>query len=484
MFVYEWVRREPYYVQLVWEWRQDPVAREMSFHSEPETLEQFAKRFEEDFAIGTLPPLLIWEGDERVAYVKFLPVDEAGWVEIGVMVHPVARRRGIGAAVLKEMVEWVQEKGFRGIQARIKKGNIASLKAFEKAGYRRSGEKENVFSYRLELGMQQPVLVIAEAGSNWADIGLEGAYRLIEAAAEAGADVVKFQMFRGRDTYVENAGVADYLGQEIQSLFQELELPDAFIPDLVKRCEKAGVEFMASVFSLRDLAVIDPYVKRHKIGSYEISYPQLIAGAVKTGKPLYLSTGVSTAEDIAWAVSICDPQQLTLLQCTGSYPAPLEEMNLHAIAWLRDRFHVPVGLSDHSENPLLAPIAAVTLGATAIEKHFTLDKKQKGPDHKFAVEPHELKTMVQAIRNTEKALGTGFKKVLPSEQELYLFARRSVQATRDIAVGEILRLGQNLGVLRPGKQKKGMHPRYLLQVEGKKALRSVPKGDGIQEGDF
>lgn len=344
--------------------------------------------------------------------------------------------------------------------------------------------------------MDRRVFIIAEAGSNWRmgstprDIAMAKA--LIECAAEAGADAVKFQTYRPESVYVANAGVSGYLEQsgdkrDISEIFADLAMPYEMIPILADYSSRCGVEFMSTPFSVDDFTAIDPYVRRHKIASYEISHPLLLQAAGASAKPLILSTGASTIQDITWA----DDQfrrsggtDLTLMQCTAKYPAPPESLNLNVLRTLAEEFSAPVGLSDHSRHPLLAPVAAVALGAVAIEKHFTLHNKLPGPDQAFAITAEELKQMVQAIRTTEKMMGAGDKVIFAQEQELATFARRGLQATRDIAPGEILKQGVNFDILRPGNQKQGLHPRHLGQIEGKPAARPIALGQGLTEGDW
>jgi N-acetylneuraminate synthase len=200
-------------------------------------------------------------------------------------------------------------------------------------------------------------------------------------------------------------------------------------------------------------------------------------------------TGVQTCAlpIFDWALAFfrqAGGREAVLLQCTAKYPAPAESLNLRVIPWLSRRFGVPAGLSDHSRHPVHAPVAAVALGARVIEKHYTLDNRLPGPDHAFAVTPAELRLMVQAIRETEKALGDGIKAVLPEEGELAAYARRGLQAVKEIEPGEILAEGVNYAILRPGQQRLGLHPRHLARLEGRPARRRVPLGDGLQEGDW
>ena len=338
------------------------------------------------------------------------------------------------------------------------------------------------------------VFIIAEAGSNWRmgerHRDIQMAKTLIDHSADAQADAIKFQSFASKNVYVENAGRPDYMAKSnnsINEIFKDISLPIDVIPLLADHSKERGIKFMSSVFSVEDAKAIDPYVSIHKIASYEITHSRLIEFVAGTGKPLILSTGAATYEEIEWAIDDFHRhggKQVTLMQTTAKYPAPLSTLNLKTIPTLMNRFGVPVGLSDHSRDAVIGPVAAVALGASVIEKHFTLHNSLPGPDHAFALTPKELKDMVRAIRNTEDALGRGEKSVLPEERELREYAQRGIQAIRAIKKGDILKEGVNIDILRPGRQKKGLHPRFLPQIEGKRSKRNIPKGQGIVMTDY
>jgi N-acetylneuraminate synthase len=244
---------------------------------------------------------------------------------------------------------------------------------------------------------------------------------------------------------------------------------------------------MSTPFSVEDAKAIDPYTNYHKIASYEISHLRLIEYIASTGKPTFLSTGGTNKEEIRWALEKFSSNgggKITLLQTTAKYPAPIDSLNLKAMIDLKNEFNVDVGLSDHSTDPVIGPVTATALGASVIEKHFTLDKKLPGPDHSFALNPDELAEMVKSIRNTEKCLGEGKKIVLNEELELRDYAQRTIQCIKQISKGDIFIEGKNIEVLRSGKQRKGLHPRFLEKIQGKKSTRDVPIGDGIMEEDY
>ena len=340
------------------------------------------------------------------------------------------------------------------------------------------------------------VFIIAEAGSNWRmgtpERDMKMAKTLIDVASEAGADAIKFQTYRAHSVYVPNAGNSDYLSnagikESINKIFEDLSMPYEMIPKLAKYSKKKNIEFMSTPFSVEDAKAIDPYTNYHKIASYEISHLRLIEYIASTGKPTFLSTGASNKEEIKWALETFFSNgggKITLLQTTAKYPAPISSLNLKAMIDLKNEFDVDVGLSDHSTDPIIGPVIATALGASVIEKHFTLDKKLPGPDHSFALNPNQLKEMIRSIRDAEKGLGSGEKVVLDEESELRDYAQRTIQCIKPISKGDIFVEGENVNVLRSGKQRKGLHPRFLEKIQGRKSTRNIPIGDGIMEEDY
>jgi len=334
--------------------------------------------------------------------------------------------------------------------------------------------------------------VIAEAGSNWKcgsyEEDLMQAKKLISVAAKAGADAVKFQTYKPETIYVKDAGTANYLSEHginenINDIFENLSMSYKMIPELAKICKQENIIFMSTPFSIEDAKEVDPCVSIHKVSSFEINHIRLLEFLAKTGKPILISTGASTYTEIDFAVNLIKKynSKIGLLQCTSKYPSPLDALNLGVIPHMKSRYNLPVGLSDHSIEPIIGPIVAVGIGATIIEKHFTLDRNLPGPDHPFALIPDELELMIQSIRNSEKSKGTGQKEVLPEEKELHQFATRSLQAIKDISKGEMLQEGVNFEVLRPGNKIRGLDARFLETVNGKKSVKEIKIGDGIIE---
>ena len=345
---------------------------------------------------------------------------------------------------------------------------------------------------KIDIADQYRTFIIAEAGSNWKSGTLEDdlarAKELIKTASKAGADAVKFQTYRPETVYVQNAGNSNYLSkhginENINDIFKHLSMPYEMIPELHKYCKQEDILFMSTPFSVDDAKQIDPFVELHKVASYEINHVRLLEFLAETNKPIIVSTGASTYEEIDFAVNLLKKKINTigLLQCTAKYPTTLDSLNLFVIPQLKTRYNLPVGLSDHSIDPIIGPLLAVGAGATIIEKHFTLDRNLPGPDHPFALVPNELEIMVQAIRKADSAKGTGKKEILDVETELRRFATRSIQAIKNIKKGETLREGYNIDVLRPGNRIRGLDARFLSSVNGKKAKTDIETGDGVTE---
>lgn len=347
--------------------------------------------------------------------------------------------------------------------------------------------------YFSSLNNPNHTFVIAEAGSNWKcgsyEDDLRQGIELIKLASQAGADAVKFQTYKPESVYVKGAGKSQYLSkakinEDIYQIFSKFSMPYEMIPELSESCKKNNILFMSTPFSVEDVNQIDPFIKIHKIASYEINHVKLIESMVSKKKPIIISTGACTLEEIDFVVNLLrknGEMNFALMQCTAKYPAPIDSMNLSVIPMLKTKYNVPVGLSDHSMDPIIAPLIAIGLGATIIEKHFTLDKNLSGPDHQFALDPNELRIMIKTIRTADKSKGSGDKKILDVEKELHQFASRSLQATRKIKKGEILVEGENFDVLRPGNRNRGLEARFLDIVNGKKAKKDVSIGDGIED---
>lgn len=329
------------------------------------------------------------------------------------------------------------------------------------------------------------VLIIGEAGVNH-NGSMEMAKQLIDAAAVAGVDYVKFQTFKAEKLVTKEAKQAEYQQRNAKddsqyAMLKKLELSEAQHEELIAYCKEKGVKFLSTAFDMESVE----YLHSLKLGLWKIpsgeitNYPYLKAIA-QYGEPVILSTGMCEMEDVQNAVNVLckyglKKEQITVLHCNTEYPTSMQDVNLKAMLAIKDEVEVKVGYSDHTQG-IEVPIAAVALGAEVIEKHFTLDRMLPGPDHKASLEPNELKAMVDAIRNIEQALGDGQKHVSASEEKNKAIARKSIVAAKDIKKGEFL-TEDNLTTKRPGT---GISPMRWEEVIGTKAIRDFAKDELIE----
>ena len=350
------------------------------------------------------------------------------------------------------------------------------------------------------------VFIIAEAGVNH-NADLEMALALVDAAADAGADAVKFQTFKAEALASAAAPKADYQirttdeGESQLDMLKRLELPREWHRDLAERSREKGIAFLSTPFDMESLRFLVDEMKLEtlKIPSGEITNGPLLLEAGRSGCKIILSTGMSTLDEVEGALGVLafamtgntEPSEdvfqgafaseagkkalsetVTLLHCTTEYPAPIEDANLNAMETMRDAFGLRVGLSDHTPG-IAVVIAATGLGAAVIEKHFTLDRTLPGPDHRASLEPGELKDMVSGIRAVERAMGNGEKVPRPSEIKNMVITRKSLVALRPIKSGETF-TKDNLGVKRPGS---GISPMAYWAHLGREAERDLAEGE-------
>lgn len=328
------------------------------------------------------------------------------------------------------------------------------------------------------------VFIIAEAGVNH-NGNIETAKKLVDVAADAGADAVKFQTFTAEKLVCKNACKAAYQlettdRQETQyEMLKKLELTKGMHEELINYCEKRNIAFLSTPFDEDSLDLLMEYdLEIIKISSGEITNYPLLKKIAQTGKRVILSTGMSTMEEVKKAVHVLsdnDSKDITLLHCTTQYPTSYEDVNLKAMQTMEREINLKVGYSDHTKG-IEVPIAAVALGAKVIEKHFTLDRNMEGPDHKASLEPNELKAMVSAIRNIELALGDGVKRVSRSERENLVIARKSIVASKKIKKGEMLSC-ENITTKRPGN---GINPMRWNEIIGTVAIRDFEEDELIE----
>lgn len=331
------------------------------------------------------------------------------------------------------------------------------------------------------------VMIIAEAGVNH-NGNIENAFRLIDAAAIAGVDYIKFQTFKADKLVSSSAKKADYQinntknSSETQlQMLQKLELSQEQHAQLIAYCKEKDIQFFSTAFDLDSLEYLHKVgLQMVKIPSGEITNLPYLRKAASLFKKVVISTGMTTVSEIKEAVKVftdagIPKENITILHCNTEYPTPMDDVNLKAMLHIQEVFETEVGYSDHTLG-IEVPIAAVAVGASIIEKHFTLDKTMTGPDHKASLEPNELKVMVSAIRNIEKALsGSGEKKVSPSEQKNIAIARKSIVAIKNIQKGQIFS-EENIGVKRPGT---GISPMRWDEIIGMTATKDFEEDELI-----
>lgn len=327
------------------------------------------------------------------------------------------------------------------------------------------------------------VFIIAEAGVNH-NGSFDIACQLVDAAVDAGVDCIKFQTFKAKNIASRNAGKADYQkvtekSSSQQEMLKKLELPFEDFVKLKDYCDEKGIYFLSTPFDMESIDFLKHIdMPFWKIPSGEMTNLPYLIEVAKTNSPVVMSTGMCEMDEIESAMSVLmehGTKDIKLLHCNTEYPTPFGDVNLRAMQKMRDRFGVEVGYSDHTKG-IEVPVAAVALGATIIEKHFTLDRSMEGPDHKASLEPWELTNMVDSIRHIERALGNGDKTPSPSEIKNKIVARKSIVANKSIKKGDVFTT-ENIAVKRPGN---GISPMKWFEVIGSKAIRDFEEDELIE----
>lgn len=331
------------------------------------------------------------------------------------------------------------------------------------------------------------VIIIAEAGVNH-NGSLDTAKKLIDAAADSGVDYVKFQTFKADKLVTKSASRANYQDSNTgdkdsqYEMLKKLEISKEMHQDLIHYCESKNIKFLSTAFDLESLAYLKTLgLKLAKIPSGEITNLPYLRAMAKLFPEIILSTGMANMDEIKAAFSVLiengtKQENITILHCNTEYPTPMEDVNLKAMLDIQKQLKTKIGYSDHTLG-IEVPIAAVALGAKVIEKHFTLDRNLPGPDHKASLEPGELKAMVSAIRNIEKAIsGSGIKEESPSEKKNKPIARKSIVASRNIKKGEVFS-EENISIKRPGT---GINPMRWDEILGHKAIKDFQEDNLIE----
>ena len=331
---------------------------------------------------------------------------------------------------------------------------------------------------------ENKTFIIAEAGVNH-NGSFELAKQLVDKAVWAGADCIKFQTFNSKNLVSKNAQKAEYQKKTTDSsetqldMLKKLELSKEEFVEIRDYCNQKGIMFLSTPFDLESIDFLSSIgVKTWKVPSGEITNYPFLRAIGKRKESVIMSTGMCTLDEVRDAIKVLKDfgtTDITLLHCTTEYPAPYDSVNLKAMLTLKNEFGFNVGYSDHTKG-IEIPVAAVAMGASVIEKHFTLDKNMEGPDHKASLEPDELKQMVQSIRNVELALGDGIKKPSEAEKKNIAIARKSIVAACDIKKGEMF-TEENLTAKRPGN---GISPMNWAEVLGKIAKRDFSEDELIE----
>lgn len=328
------------------------------------------------------------------------------------------------------------------------------------------------------IGNSEPCFIIAEAGVNH-NGKIKLAKRLVDVAVDAKVDAVKFQTFKSEGVVTKETGIAEYvkknIGEDIKQidLIKKFELKYNDFRILKEYCDNKNIVFLSTPHSFDAIDFLEDLVPVYKFGSGDITNIPALKYAARKGKPMILGTGMSTLEEVKTAVQAIKKEgnnQIIVLHCTTNYPCSLEEVNLNAIKTMKEELDCLIGYSDHTTG-ITVPVIAKAFGAVVIEKHFTLDKKLSGPDHKASLEPNELKIMVEEIRNVEKALGSPEKKPTKSEKEIMKIVRKSIVAKQDIEKGSVIKEDM-IEIKRPGT---GIKPSDLNLIIGKKAKKRISK---------
>lgn len=338
------------------------------------------------------------------------------------------------------------------------------------------------------IGENQPPIVIAEAGVNH-NGSIKLAKELIDIAKEAGADIVKFQTFHPREMATPSGPSAQYIKRESPEaeswykLLEDLTLPDEAFGELLNYCKKKGIVFLSTPYDESSADLLDKIgVPMFKIASTDTNNIPFIEYVAKKGKPMIISTGLSTFEEAQEAVEACKRvgnSQVVIMQCTSNYPASIEAANIKVISTYRDKLGVLVGYSDQTNGDLCA-ILAVGQDAVLFEHHFTKDKSLPGPDQKASTNPEELRRYIQAVHDAYVALGDGVKRIMPEEKSTKPRMQKSLTATRNIRAGEVI-TDEDILIRRPAT---GILPKRLKEVVGKKAARNIKADHPIKESDI
>lgn len=465
----------------VFELSNDKTVRENSINQDALLWENHVEWFKERIKDSKTPFYIVENStSDFVAQVRFDTKNDETIISISITKD--FRGKGLASEIIKQCSKKSRKNT---IFAYIKSENSASIKSFQKAGYylQESNNCLNKYIYK------QPVYIIAEMSANHCG-DIELAKKIIKSAKEIGADAVKVQTYTADtitiDCNNEEFQIKDkdslWNGENLYQLYQKAYTPWQWQGELKKYADEIGIDFFSTPFDFTAVDFLESIdVPIYKIASFEaIDYP-LIKYAASKGKPMIISVGISSFDEIQGAIDVCKSvgnNNITILKCTSAYPAKMEDMNLNTIKDMFDKFSpqgVKIGLSDHSMS-IIPPITAVVLGAQVIEKHITLDRALGGADSGFSLNIEEFSQMINAVRDVEKALGAVNYEINQNNRK---FAR-SLYVVKDIKKGEIF-TSDNIRSIRPSK---GLHPKYFETILGKTAKKDLKFGTPLSKDDF
>ena len=488
--------------QLIMKWRNDINTRKNSFNQNEYKWDEFKKIFYEKYFNNQIPPLFALYENKKIAFIGSMNRIEKDTIEISINIDPNYRNKKLSIPIINEVLKYIQKNYpfVNNINAEIKSFNISSIKCFEKLGfifcnkevknkeliylynYKMSKEIVNTFSINnRNINQNNPTYIIAELSCNHnQDIQL--AYQLIDAATEAGADAIKLQTYTA-DTITLNCDkhiFKDCLngtlweGKTLYELYSKAYTPWEWHKELKEYANSKGLDLFSSPFDNTAVDFLESLdMPAYKIASFEITDHILIKKIAQTGKPVIISSGMASLNELNDAITILRENgcnQIAMLKCTSAYPAKHEDANLNTIKHMMETFNVISGLSDHTLG-IEVPIASVVLGGRIIEKHFKLNDDSGSEDDAFSLTPIEFKKMVDAVRTVEKTLGIIKYDGVNSESKSKTF-RRSLFVVKDMKEGELFS-SENVKSIRPAN---GLHTKYYENILGKKARKDIEFG--------
>ena len=487
--------------KLIMEWRNDTTTRKNSYCQTEYTWDDFKPLFYGKYFNNHIPPLFAVYGDKKIAFVGSMNTEEKDTIEISINIDPDFRGKKLAVPIMTKALSHIREqyKTVNKVVAEIKAFNTASRTCFEKAGFvlekkmvtngdliycysYKMGETENVFRIKNRtIGNNTPTYIIAELSCNH-NQDIQKAYQLIDAAAESGADAVKLQTYTADtmtldcDTPIFKDCLKGTLweGQTLHQLYSKAFTPWEWHKDLKEYANSKGLDLFSSPFDVTAVDFLESLdMPAYKIASFEITDHVLIKKVAQTGKPIIISSGMASLNELNDAVTLLRENgatQIAMLKCTSAYPAKSEDANLNTIKHMIDTFNVVGGLSDHTLG-IEVPIASVVLGGRIIEKHFKLNDDSGSEDDAFSLTPIEFKQMVDSVRKVEKTLGIIKYSGVNSESKSKTF-RRSLFVIKDIKEGELF-TSENVKSIRPAN---GLHTKYYEEILGKKASQDIEFG--------